>query len=118
MSIGGAQLSVTDAELIFAKVIGLLNDKRFDIDKELGASPLRNAKVMKLYAETESKRAKLDFKAFYYAITIIAKRAYPDLSTNRALISLTEKVQISGIIRRTLKHWKRGTHGWRRTRNC
>jgi len=88
----GTQITPTDVELIFAKVVGLLNDKRLELGKESRTSPLKNEKVMKLYSETESKRAKLDFKAFYYAITIIAKRVYPDKSTNQALITLTEKV--------------------------
>jgi hypothetical protein len=92
--VAGTQISITDAELMFAKVIGLLNDKRLELDKESRTSPLKNAKIMKLYSETESKRAKMDFKAFYYALTLVAKKAYPRLSTNKALIAFTEKASL------------------------
>eukprot|EP01022_Parablepharisma_sp_SALTPOND_P033425 TRINITY_DN886_c0_g1_i1.p1 TRINITY_DN886_c0_g1~~TRINITY_DN886_c0_g1_i1.p1 ORF type:complete len:864 (+),score=102.19 TRINITY_DN886_c0_g1_i1:4700-7291(+) len=85
------QVSTIDAELVFSKVIGLLNDKRLELEKEGTASPLKNAKVARMYADDVAKRAKMDFKAFYYAITIIAKKMYPDLSTNKALVVLTEK---------------------------
>jgi len=84
-------ISMRDAELIFYKVVGSLNDKRFELDKEKRTSPLKNSKVAKMYIEDESKRAKLDFKAFYYAVTLIAKKLYPTLSTSKAMIELTEK---------------------------
>ena len=88
----GNKLTITEVELIFAKVIGLLNDKRLEIDKEGNASPLKNEKIARLFSETESKRAKMDFKAFYYAVTLVSSKVYPGLSQNKALIELTEKV--------------------------
>ncbi len=89
------KLSITETELIFSKVIGILNDpgKRLEIPKEGCATPMKNEKVQKLYFETENnKRAKMDFKAFYYAVTMIAEKVYPELTPNKALIEFTEKV--------------------------
>eukprot|EP00826_Nyctotherus_ovalis_P026754 TRINITY_DN2086_c0_g2_i1.p1 TRINITY_DN2086_c0_g2~~TRINITY_DN2086_c0_g2_i1.p1 ORF type:complete len:492 (+),score=188.14 TRINITY_DN2086_c0_g2_i1:219-1694(+) len=83
-------ISNTEAELVFAKVIGTLNDKRLNIEEE-ETSPLRNTKVQRLYKENEAKCAKMDFRAFYYALTIIARKIYPKLSTSKALITMIEK---------------------------
>ncbi len=88
----GNKLTITEVELVFSKVIGELNDKRLDIGKEGGASPMKNEKVRKLYEEKGTKRAKMDFKAFYYALTLISTKAYPDVTPNKALIDLADKV--------------------------
>jgi hypothetical protein len=82
-------VSNTEAELVFAKVIGALNDKRLNLEEE--TSPLKNSKVQRLYKENEAKCAKMDFRGFYYALTIIAKKIYPKLSTSKALITMIEK---------------------------
>jgi len=87
------KLSISAVELIFSKVIGSLNDNRMELPKEGCPSPMRNEKIVKLYSETENyKRAKMDFKAFYYAVTKVAEKAYPDLTPNRALIEFTNNV--------------------------
>ena len=64
-----------------------------ELPREGCTSPLKNEKIQKLYIETENnKRAKMDFKAFYYAVTVIGEKVYPDLTPNRALIEFTKKV--------------------------
>jgi hypothetical protein len=62
-----SMISGTEAELIFAKVMGSSGGK-----------------------ETDRRQSKMQFDSFYQALAIIAKRLFPELTINKALVLLIE----------------------------
>ena len=64
-------LTITEAELIFTKVIKSVQDKTLDPSKDMSFSPIKRA------IEADSKKDKLDFKAFCYILSQIGAKLYP-----------------------------------------
>eukprot|EP00826_Nyctotherus_ovalis_P042308 TRINITY_DN4333_c0_g2_i11.p1 TRINITY_DN4333_c0_g2~~TRINITY_DN4333_c0_g2_i11.p1 ORF type:complete len:696 (-),score=204.09 TRINITY_DN4333_c0_g2_i11:1180-3267(-) len=74
-------VSSTDAELIFMKVLGDAKPKKSRVDNVFGVS--KSPKV--------SKQSKMDFDKFYHAMSLIAKKVYPELPMHNALSELVSK---------------------------
>lgn len=71
-------------------------------------TPMDHENIKKVFEQQEAKRSKLDFKAFYYAITLVAQKAYSRVPKNQALLMLIEKVQgIALYFFRISKSWRR-----------
>ena len=71
-------ISSTDAELVFTKVLGPVKK-----DKS-------NSSIL-IKSSRGSKQSKMDFNKFYQAMSIIAKKVYPELNVNDALSELISK---------------------------
>jgi len=78
--------------LLFTKVISILNEK--GTGAETGVVPSISMGSKKSASQLDQKRDKLDFKAFYCAMTQIARRFYPEQSIDQALILLVKNVPI------------------------
>ncbi len=74
-----SQITVTEAELHFAKVLGALKEKCGD-----------------------PRRDRLDFKAFYYLVCELASRIYPGLSVNRAFVETNRRNRVRSSTGRTI----------------